>query len=121
MRAMSRGAHTESQLVARGRDGQDQPLLVVAQQRVGLRRAFKVLSFMVAWEHARAQLRQQELTVPEYAEWWREPESTVYRHQAAFRDAFPGETNPDRLLDRAAQQWDARSGVGGLGRARLTV
>jgi hypothetical protein len=105
-----------SRRVGQATDDQGTPLLTVAARRVGTRRAFKVLTFMASWEYARRQMRVQTLTVPEYAEWWREPEATAYRHQALFREAFPGEKNPDRLLDAAAAQWDERTGVAGLGR-----
>jgi len=40
----------------------------------------------------------------EYADWWRESRSTVFRLQARFREAFPGETTPQRLVDAMKQQ-----------------
>jgi hypothetical protein len=109
-----------SQRVAQARATDGHPLLVVAQQRVGLRRAFRALTFMAAWDHARRALRRESLTLSEYAEWWRESEATAYRHQALFREAFPGEKTPDHLLDLAAVQWDERTGVAGLGAVRLS-
>jgi hypothetical protein len=115
---MSRGAPV-TQHVAQGRDGQGAPLLVVAQKRVGLRKAFTVLTFMVAWDHARRAMRRETLTLEQYADWWKESRATAYRHQARFREAFPGESTPDRLLDVAAVQWDERTGVAGLGAVHL--
>jgi hypothetical protein len=108
-----------SQRVAHARETGGTPLLVAAQQRVGLRRAFRALTFMAAWDTARRSLRHETLTLAEYAEWWRESEATAYRHQALFREAFPGEKTPDRLLDVAAVQWDERTGVAGLGAVRI--
>lgn len=92
-----------------------QSLLQAAQSRVGLRRAFKALTFMAAWDHARRQLRRETLTLQEYGEWWKDSPATCYRQQANFREAFPGEKTPDRLLDQAAAAWDERTGVKGLG------
>jgi len=43
---------------------------------------------------------------------------TAYREQALFREAFPEETTPDRLLDGALAAWDGRGGVTGLGRVQ---
>lgn len=91
-----------------------EPLLTIAARRVGLRKAFKVLSFMAAWDHAQRAIGH-EIGIEAYAEWWREPNGTVYRHQALFRDAFPDETTPARLLAIAATQWDERKGIDALG------
>lgn len=107
---MSRSQHT-----ARATDETGTPLLQLAAQRVGLRKAMKVLSFMVAWDHARDQLGY-EPTIDQYAEWWKESAATAYRHQQVFREAFPGETTPSRLLDLAAEQANVRRGVASLGR-----
>jgi hypothetical protein len=62
---------------------------------------------------------RESLTLAEYADWWRESHGASYRTQANFREAFPGETTPDRLLDLAAAQWDARTGLSGLGDVRI--
>lgn len=104
-----------SQKVAHGEDQSGRPLLVVASERVGVRKAFKVLTFMATWDRARRAMRKQALTLDEYADWWKEPRSTSFRHQALFREAFPGEETPDRLLDMAEGQWIERKGVSALG------
>jgi hypothetical protein len=89
-------------------------LLSVAAARVGTLRAYRVVAFMVEWHMARAALDRDELTVEEFAEWWRVHVRTAYRDQARFREAFPEETTPDRLLDLALAAWDERSGIEGL-------
>ena len=82
--------------------------------RVGIRRGAKVLAFMIAWDLVRQELGH-EPSVEEYAEWWRTSIRTAYREQALFRDAFPGEENPARLMDVSRGAWDERKGVRGLG------
>lgn len=101
---------SRSQNVAKGQDRQGTPLLVVATQRVGLRKAMKVLAYMTAWDHVRDDLGR-EPSAEEYAKWWKESPATAYRQQALFRDAFPAETTPSRLLDLAAEQANVRRGV----------
>jgi hypothetical protein len=60
----------------------------------------------------------REPTAEEYAKWWKESPATAYREQALFRQAFPDEQNPARLLDVAAEQANVRRSVGtALGRA----
>jgi hypothetical protein len=69
---------------------------------------------MVEWQIARDQLGRESITLAEFREWWRISERTAYRDQAYFREAFPGETTPDRLLDAALAAWDQRRGVQNL-------
>lgn len=103
------------QTVAHGRDQAGEPLLTIAARQLGMRRAFRVLTFMAAWDRARKAMRRERITLQEYAEWWRETERTAYRDQALFRQAFPGEDTPDHLLDLAEGQWVERHGIKGLG------
>jgi hypothetical protein len=110
-----------SQRVAHGKDESGEPLLTIAARRVGLRRAFRVLTFMAAWDRARRALDKRPIGLEDYREWWRETERTAYREQALFREAFPGESTPDRLLDLAYEQWVERQGVQGLGQVRLAL
>jgi hypothetical protein len=52
-------------------------------------------------------------TIEEYADWWGTSRSTAFREQARFRDAFPDETTPERvvqLLFAQDEKW-YRSGV----------
>jgi hypothetical protein len=103
-----------SRRVTQAVDATGEPLLVVAARRVGLRKAFKVLTFMAAWDTAQRAVGH-EIGIEEYARWWREPNGTAYRHQALFRDAFENETTPARLLSEATHQWDHRRGISALG------
>jgi hypothetical protein len=110
-----------SQRVAHGRNESGEPLLTIAARQIGLRRAFRVLTFMAAWDRARRALDKRPITLEEYRAWWRENERTAYREQALFREAFPSETTPDRLLDLAYEQWIERQGVPGLGAVRIVL
>lgn len=96
------------------------PLMEYLRRRVGFRRSIQVLAFMVAWDTARRALHGREpMTLQEYADWWKVSRPTAFREQARFREAFPGETTPDRLLDLAAAAWDQRTGVAGLGAMQI--
>jgi hypothetical protein len=94
---------------------QSQPtLLDVARHRVGLRKALKVLTYMLAWQIVRDELGH-EPTVDEYSRWWKEGRATAFRAQGLFREAFPGEDTPSRILDLVAAEMDRRKGVASLG------
>jgi hypothetical protein len=95
-------------------------LLQIAAARVGVIRAYRVVAFMVEWSMARRALGQETLTVEEFAEWWRIHVRTAYREQARFREAFPDETTPDRLVDHALTVWDERTGIDGLAHLRFS-
>jgi hypothetical protein len=69
---------------------------------------------MAAWDYAQRQVGH-DIGIEEYAAWWKEANGTAYRHQALFRQAFPGETTPARLLGLADASWDQRKGIVGLG------
>jgi hypothetical protein len=95
------------------------PLFEIVRQRVGFRQAVQVFVFMIAWDQARRAMRRETLTLAEYADWWKVSRPTSFREQARFREAFPSETTPDRLLDVVAAAWDERTGVQGLGATRI--
>jgi hypothetical protein len=80
-----------------------------------------VVAFIVMWAIAEDALGHAP-TLDEYADWWRESRSTVFREQARFREAFPGETTPQRLIDvlkaQEGQTWFKR-GVSAC--ARISV
>lgn len=97
-----------------GRVAKRQTLLQLAVRRVGLMRAGRVLAFMVAWDVVRREL-DREPTLEEYGDWWRQSRATSFREQKLFREAFPGEVTPTRLLDAAGDEWDRRRGWKGLG------
>lgn len=102
-------------MVAHGRFETGEPLLTVAARQVGMRRAFRVLTFMAAWDRARKAMRRESISLEEYAEWWKVARRTSFDEQALFRQAFPDESTPDRLLDLAEGQWVERQGIQGLG------
>jgi len=82
-------------------------LLQIATKRVGVRSGFKAVTYMVAWQIVRDDLGHDP-TVAQYADWWRESQATAYREQALFREAFPEERTPARLLDATAYVWANR-------------
>lgn len=93
----------------------------LAAKRVGQIKGGKVVAFIVMWAIAEEALGHPP-TLEEYAEWWRESRSTVFREQARFREAFPGETTPQRLVDLLkAQEGETWFKRGVTGCARLAL
>jgi len=85
-------------------DPEGLPLIDYVQGRVGRRPAQRVLAFLQEWDTLADELGRDP-TLEEYAERWRLPRATAYSDQRLFREAFPGEQNPRRLLN---QLWELR-------------
>jgi hypothetical protein len=93
----------------------------LAAKRVGLIAGARVVAFIVQWGIAEEALGHS-LTLEEYADWWHASRSTVYREQARFREAFPSETTPQRLVDLLKKEEGAtwfKRGVSGCARTAL--
>jgi hypothetical protein len=94
----------------------------LAAKNVGQIAGAKVVAFIVQWAIAQEALGHP-LTLEEYADWWHASRSTVFREQARFREAFPGETTPQRLVDvlgaEEGAKWFKR-GVSACARTALT-
>jgi hypothetical protein len=56
-------------------------------ERVGVRRALKVIAFIVAWEVARNDLGR-DISIEEYGEWWKVSRASAFREQALFRQVL---------------------------------
>lgn len=78
-------------------------LLQYAAGNVGKLQAYRAVAFVVCWAIAQEALRHPP-TLEEYAEWWGETLRTAFREQERFRNAFPGETNPQRLVDELGEK-----------------
>lgn len=75
-------------------------LLVLCFERTGSHlKAAKVAAFVVAWGLARRDVGE-EMTVEQYADWWKQPIRSAYREQALFRETFAPLDTPDPILDR---------------------
>lgn len=70
----------------------------LAARNVGQIAGAKVVAFIVQWAIAEEAL-SHPLTLEEYGDWWHASRSTVFREQARFREAFPSEVTPQRLVD----------------------
>lgn len=80
------------------------PMMQVAIDRVGIRKAMRAMTAFGAWAYAESvlghELGQGEsvtAAVREHAEYWRQSERTSWRELQRFRDAFPEEESPSRL------------------------
>ncbi len=78
-----------------------------ARELLGGPAASRVLGFMADWQlfldeqglDALDSLGDQDgLGIEAFADWIGESKSTVYRRQAEFRRAFPGQKTPTRML-----------------------
>lgn len=106
----------------RNRRKRERPTLQqLAAANVGQIAGAKVVAFIVQWGIA-CEALGHSLTLEDYADWWHASRSTVFREQARFREAFPGETTPQRLVDLLKQEegetWFKR-GVSGCARTAL--
>jgi hypothetical protein len=75
----------------------------LAAKNVGQIAGAKVVAFIVQWAIAQEAVGHA-LTLDDYGDWWRASRSTVFREQARFREAFPGEATPQRLVDLLSQE-----------------
>lgn len=83
--------------------------------RKGVLKGSRVCAFIAQWIIA-SQALGREITLEEYAEWWKESERTAYRHQAEFRECFPGLPNPQTIANHGIAKSEALSrGVSGVG------
>jgi hypothetical protein len=82
--------------------------------RVGARRGYRVGTFLVSWSIVYQALGRAP-SIEEYGDWWKLSRSTAFREQALFREAFPGEHDPERVVVAMLDAWDSRQGVRGLG------
>lgn len=89
-------------------------LLEVAVARVGGLRGGRVIAFMVAWDVSTRDLGHDP-TVEEYAEWWKVSRSTAYRELRFFRQAFPHERDPSRIMGFVRASSDAPRKVKAVG------
>lgn len=75
----------------------------LAASNVGQVAGARVVAFIVQWAIAQEAVGHP-LTLDEYGDWWNASRSTVFREQARFREAFPGEATPQRLVDLLSQE-----------------
>ena len=76
-------------------------MVEVLVARVGIRKALKVLTFIVSWGIAYESLGHAPESIEEYAAWWRESRAKSFRDQQLFREALPGEDTPTRIYEAA--------------------
>ena len=95
-------------------------LIDIAVARGGIIKGPRAISMIFGWFVAEEMLGHPP-TLEEYADWWRLSRATAFREQAAFRECFPGETTPQRIVDWAKVQRREvrRGGVKGLGRLAI--
>lgn len=97
-------------------------IMEVCLARGGMLKGSRVCAFIGQWAIASEALGKP-ITLEEYADWWRESRSTSYRHQARFREVFPGMDTPQPFANLAiarSSEWRSR-GIKGLGELPASV
>lgn len=97
-------------------------LAQIVMGRMGVLQGGRVMTFILCWAIAEEAIGHVP-TVEEYADWWKESRATAYREQARFRQCFPEESTPQRIVDLLKEQrtdW-RRRGVNGLGQVQLAL
>lgn len=70
----------------------------MAIQRVGFRKAYRVVVFAACWGLAEAEKGAPIVNVDEYGERWLMSRRHAFREQTAFRECFPEFATPRDLL-----------------------
>lgn len=69
------------------------------QKRIGFMNASRVLEFVMEWTSSMDQRGwPDDLRIEDHMSDWKCSPATSYRRLAKFREAFPGETTPTRLV-----------------------
>lgn len=99
----------------------ERSLLAIAIERRGVVGGARVLAFMVGWAQARAELAEDwprdgvEAQIRAYSKWQRVTERTGWNELVRFREVWPDERTPSRLLDEVHGRWQTAGGVADLG------
>jgi len=64
-----------------------------------MRTTFRALTFAIRWAACCAELKREPESVDEFCEVMQEARRTAFRDQQAFRQAFPTETTPLRMIE----------------------
>jgi len=104
----------------RARDPKPVTLQQLAARHVGRLKSYRVVAFILCWGIAEDALGHSP-TLEEYGDWWRESRATTFRQQALFRDAFPGESSPQRIADLLREGDSRWYRLGVNGAAKLIV
>ena len=64
----------------------------------------RMIAFIQEWDHVRDEVRdadpsKRDATVEDFAQRWNTPLPTAFRMQSEFREIFPTEATPGRLVD----------------------
>lgn len=75
-----------------------EPFLKWLHRIAGRDRAKRLAVFLQQWDHQADDLGRAP-TVREYAAEWKESETGVYRQLEEFREVFPSEEDPSRIME----------------------
>jgi hypothetical protein len=90
-------------------------LIEVCIAHGGIRKGARICTFITQWTMA-SQAIGHEITLEEFADWWKDPRSTSYRYQQEFRECFPHLKNPQAIANLTLARLEAsQHGVTGVG------
>ena len=104
----------------------ERPQMALAQvisancQDSSRRTSHQALNYVLKWD-VMSRLGTPNPSANDLADFWGESVRTIYRWQAAFRAAFPGEVAPRRVLRACDRARDQRTGLRGLAEALVFV
>lgn len=73
-------------------------------RQAGVSTTIKALKFAIGWGLSTAWLGREPESIEEYAVEVGESRATAFRYQQAFREAFPEEVSPMRMLETSGAQ-----------------
>jgi hypothetical protein len=91
-----RGAKMRIRLAEGQEEGE--PFVKWLHRAAGRDRAKRLAIFLQQWDHQADELGRAP-SVKEYSIEWRESEAATYRLLEEFRDVFPSEDDPSRLME----------------------
>lgn len=78
-------------------------LMLYLVSNVGMRKAIKIASFVVAWGKATNALGG-EPNFREYTEFWKQSEDRTYKELRLFHEVWPKDRTPKRVWDWCEQE-----------------
>lgn len=85
----------------------NKPLGFLVVEKVGIRRAIRVFSFVAAWGLA-SDAVGHPVTMQEYTDYWRQSLATTYRERDAFKMVWPDLDTPEPIWSKAREHVTAK-------------
>lgn len=70
-----------------------------ALKKVGIKKAYKLLTFVACWGIFMSKNGRPPASVDEYADWWHVHRATAFRDLEVFRTAYPDHAYPTEICE----------------------